>query len=99
MTLKKYIVYKLGNHTDPFVSMKHKLKSSFLAPAFRKFWQNWNPVWSFFLIYYIYKPLKKLFSDDLSLLLRFVVSGFIHDCIGILLMQRLSYKMTIFSLS
>ncbi|NVJ61744.1 MAG: acyltransferase [Gammaproteobacteria bacterium] len=70
------------------------LKASFFAPSFRRFWQNWNPLWSYFLTYYLYKPLSKIFSKSLSIILTFTISGFLHDCVAMLLIHKPSYKMT-----
>ncbi len=96
MKLKKYLTYKFGNYTGSFDGILYMLKQSFLAPTFREFWQNWNPLWSYYLIYYVYKPFNKLFTKSLSILLTFVISGFLHDCVAMILMQKYSYKMTLF---
>ncbi|MCB0662972.1 MAG: hypothetical protein KDC24_09545 [Saprospiraceae bacterium] len=57
------------------------LKRSLGAGTFAGFWQYWNPIWSYYLGKYIFKPLKKVFPVALSLVLTFVVCGFIHDLV------------------
>ncbi|MFK8010872.1 MAG: MBOAT family O-acyltransferase [Marinicellaceae bacterium] len=96
MKLKKYLTYKFGNYTGSLDGILYMLKQSFMAATFRGFWQNWNPLWSFYLIFYVYKPINKLLSKNLSILLTFLISGFLHDCVAMLLMHQYSYKMTLF---
>ena len=56
------------------------------AGKFSKFWVYWNPIWSYFLGKYIFKPLKTIFPSALSLLITFTFCGFLHD-IAIMLLR------------
>ena len=77
--LQKYIDFKLGRGEE-LEQLKVMVKKSFQAASFRQFWQYWNPVYSYFLAKYIYKPVKGMLPDSLAVLLTFTASGFLlHD--------------------
>ena len=61
------------------------MERSLGAGKFSIFWQYWNPIWSFYLGKYIYKPLKTVLPSSLSLILTFTFCGFIHDAVIMLL--------------
>ena len=95
MKLKKYLDFKFGNHTDSLSCILYMLSASFFATSYRQFWQNWNPLWSYFLLYYVYKPSRKYCPQPAALVLTFIISGLLHDCVAMLLTGRLSILMTL----
>jgi hypothetical protein len=53
---------------------------SFGAKSFSDFWRYWNPVYHYFLSYWVYRPLQKLFPRAISVILSFAFCGFFfHD--------------------
>ena len=64
------------------------------AGKFSKFWQYWNPIWSYYLGKYIFKPLKIIFPPALSLILTFTFCGFIHDLAIMLLRWNFELLLT-----
>ncbi len=66
-------------------SLRNMLHRSLGAGKFSIFWQYWNPIWGFYLGKLIFKPLKSIFPTAVSLIITFVVSGFIHDLVIIVL--------------
>ncbi|MCI4669571.1 MAG: hypothetical protein MRZ79_15660 [Bacteroidia bacterium] len=59
-----------------------------MADSFARFWQNWNPLFSYFLLYYCYKPLKKYLPKALASWTTFILSGAIHDLAASLMLGR-----------
>ena len=55
------------------------------AGNFFTFWKYWNPIWSYYLGKYIFKPLKNILPPAVSLMLTFVFCGFIHDVVIMLI--------------
>jgi hypothetical protein len=55
------------------------------AKSLSGFWQYWNPVWSYFLLFFCYRLLRKNLPRWLSIVLTFFLCGLLHDLpIGIL---------------
>ncbi len=70
---------RLGNLPE-MEQLKVMFKKSFQASSYRKFWWYWNPVYNYFLTKYIYRPLKKILPNSISMLITFLASGFLlHD--------------------
>lgn len=85
MNLSNYVKRRNGvplGHRD---SLRNMLYRSLGAVKFSIFWQYWNPIWGYYLGKYIFKPLKLIFPPALSLIITFVVCGFIHDLVVMLL--------------
>jgi len=49
------------------------------APSFQAFWNHWNPIWGYYLGYFIFKPLAHRLPEAAALVLTFAVSGALHD--------------------
>lgn len=60
-------------------SLRNMIYRSLGGGKFSIFWKYWNPIWSYYLGKYIFKPLKTIFPPSLSLLITFVFCGFLHD--------------------
>lgn len=78
-------------HSD---SLSNMLSRSLGAGKFSIFWQYWNPIWGFYLGKYIFKPLKLFLPQALSLIITFVVCGFIHDLAIMLLKWKFTLLLT-----
>jgi len=70
------------------------LSHSLGAGKFSIFWQYWNPIWGYYLGIYIFKPLKLFLPQALSLIITFVVCGFIHDLVIMLLKWKFTLLLT-----
>ncbi|PZU50240.1 MAG: acyltransferase [Sphingomonas sp.] len=57
------------------------LQRSLGASSFAGFWRHWNPIWSYGLSRYIFRPLGRLLPLPLALVATFLVSGLIHDAV------------------
>ena len=85
MTLSDYVEKRNGvplGHND---SLKNMMTRSLGAGNFAAFWKYWNPIWSYYLGKYIFKPLKNILPPAVSLMLTFVFCGFIHDVVIMLI--------------
>ena len=85
MNLSTYVNKRNGVSLGDSKSLQNMILRSLGAGRFSGFWQYWNPIWSFYLGKFIFKPLKKIFPSALSLILTFIFSGFIHDAVIMLL--------------
>lgn len=78
-TLGRYLSAQLGTGS-PSQLFARMLRQSFGASTFTSFWRHWNPIYGYFLAYYVFTPLSRVLSRPLSLVLTFMVSGFaLHD--------------------
>lgn len=94
MNLSDYVKRRNGvplGHSD---SLRNMLIRSLGAGRFSIFWQYWNPIWGYYLGKYIFKPLKWIFPEALSLIITFVVCGFIHDLVIMLLKREFTLLLT-----
>lgn len=90
MNLSQYIKRRNGvplGHPD---SLRNNLLKSFGAKNFSTFWNYWNPIFGYYLGTIIFKPLKRIFPSEFSLLLTFVFCGFIHDLVTTIVRQKIS---------
>lgn len=78
MTLEKYIEYRTGEKSVSRIIRSMVLKP-FMAPSLRSFWKYWNPGYGYFLLYFCYKPLRKVFPHWVSLWITFFTCGMLHD--------------------
>nr|WP_286235893.1 MBOAT family O-acyltransferase [Thalassotalea sediminis] len=49
------------------------------AKSFAQFWCYWNPIWSYYLAYYVQRPCTKVLSKPVAIFITFSVSGALHD--------------------
>lgn len=75
-------------------SLRNMLNRSLGAGKFSIFWHYWNPIWGYYLGKYIFKPFKVIFPPALSLIITFVVCGFIHDLVIMLLKREFTLLLT-----
>ncbi len=62
-------------------SLSNMLCRSLGAETLSRFWQYWNPVWGYYLGWYIYAPLKKWIPSKIALVATFTISGALHDAV------------------
>ena len=86
MNLEEYTQYRTGT-TNVSEIVRIMFFKPFISSSLRSFWKYWNPTWGYFLLFYCYKPLKKLFPRWASLIITFTISGLFHDMIYILPMM------------
>lgn len=84
MRLPDYIEKRNGVPLGASHSLRNMFYRSLGAGDFSTFWQYWNPIFSFCLGKYIFKPLKKILPQALSLILTFIFCGMLHDAVTIL---------------
>ena len=94
MNLSDYVKRRNGvplGHSD---SLRNMLRRSLGAGKFSIFWQYWNPIWGFYLGKYIFKPLKLILPQVLSLILTFVLCGFLHDLVIMIIRRDFAFLFT-----
>lgn len=94
MNLSDYVKKRNGVPLGATDSLRNMLFRSLGAGRFSIFWKYWNPIWGFYLGKYIFKPLKVIFPPALSLIITFVVCGFIHDLVIMLLKREFTLILT-----
>jgi hypothetical protein len=77
ITLTHYIKHRLGATASEQAA--NFLAKPFGARSLAEFWQYWNPVWSYFLLFYCYRLLRKNLPHRLSVVLTFFFCGIVHD--------------------
>ena len=94
MNLSYYVKKRNGVPLGASNSLRNMMFSSLGAGKFSIFWQYWNPIWSYYLGKYIFKPLKSIFPPALSLILTFAFCGFLHDLVIMLLRWNFELLLT-----
>lgn len=94
MNLSDYIKRRNGVPLGASNSLRNMLYRSLGAGTFSIFWRYWNPIWSYYLGKFIFKPLKIILPTSLSLILTFVVCGFLHDAVIMLLKWKFTLLLT-----
>jgi hypothetical protein len=77
MTLTQYVTHRLG--TTPREQAVNFLRRPLGAKSLSGFWQYWNPVWSYFLLFFCYRLLRENLPRWLSVVLTFFLCGLLHD--------------------
>lgn len=85
MNLAEYVRRRNGVPMGANHSLRNMLSRSFGAGKFSIFWKYWNPIWSYYLGKFIFKPFKIFLPSPLSLILTFGFCGFLHDLVIMLL--------------
>jgi MBOAT, membrane-bound O-acyltransferase family len=83
LSLNAYIEQRLG-HT-PREQLINFLAKPFGAVSFAEFWRYWNPVFSYYLRYAVYLPLRPYLPRPLAVWLTFCACGFVHGLIALIL--------------
>lgn len=84
ISVRACVLHRLGNPAGPWCAIKNMFSLSFSAKSFSDFWRYWNPVHHYFLLYFIYRPLRKILPRSLSVIFTFAFCGFfLHDIVHI----------------
>jgi len=94
MNLSEYIKRRNGVPMGASNSLRNMLQRSLGAGKFSVFWKYWNPIWSYYLAKYIFKPLKTLLPPAFALWLTFGVCGFLHDVVIMLIRREFALLFT-----
>jgi len=74
-----YLAFRLGARGGRQAWFNFFIKP-FGARSFAEFWRLWNPVYSYFLLYFVYRPLARVLPRQVATVLTFVSCGlFLHD--------------------
>ncbi|NNL16153.1 MAG: hypothetical protein HKO81_05885 [Flavobacteriaceae bacterium] len=82
MTVEEYIQYRTGANKISSIVLNMFVKP-FFASSLSSFWRYWNPGFGFYLLYYIYKPMRNIFPHWISFIITFVICGLLHDILYI----------------
>lgn len=79
-----YILYirRKANYSEMSLlsSLQKMLKQAFNSSTIEEFWRVWNPFINYFMLFYVYKSLKKILPQKFARTLTFLFSGFfVHD--------------------
>jgi len=94
LNLSDYIKKRNGVPLGASNSLRNMMIRSLGAGKFSNFWKYWNPIWSYYLGKYIFKPLKILFPPALSLLITFTFCGFLHDLVIMIIRWNFALLLT-----
>ena len=94
MNLSDYIRKRNGVPFGANNSLKNMMIRSLGAGMFSTFWKYWNPIWSYYLGKFVFKPLKYFLPTSLSLILTFCICGFLHDFVIMLYRWELTLLFT-----
>lgn len=83
MNVEKYIQYRTGA-TEISTIVRNMFIKPFFSNSLRSFWKYWNPGFGYYLLYYCFKPLRKIFPNWISILLTFLICGLLHDAIFVI---------------
>mgnify|MGYP001467114198 FL=1 len=94
MNLSDYIRKRNGVPFGANNSLKNMMIRSLGAGMFSAFWKYWNPIWSYYLGKFVFKPLKYFLPTSLSLILTFCICGLLHDFVIMLYRWELTLLFT-----
>ena len=78
-SLARYAGRRIGDGTTE-QQLFNLLVRPFAAPTFGGFWRTFNPLYSYYLYYWSYRPLRRRLPRPLAELITFAVSGFfLHE--------------------
>ena len=79
LRLSQYVKKRNGVALGASHSMRNMLSRSLGASSFAVFWHYWNPIWSYYLSYWVMRPLRTFLPLSLATFITFLVSGALHD--------------------
>ena len=78
VTLDAFISRRLGSNN--WRRLGRMFSRSFAAGSFAGFWHYWNPVPTYYLAHFFYRPLRRVLPRPLAVVTTFAFSGFfLHD--------------------
>jgi D-alanyl-lipoteichoic acid acyltransferase DltB (MBOAT superfamily) len=89
LTFKQYVDFRLGARGGAQAWFNFFVRP-FGARSFAEFWRLWNPVYSYFLLYFVYRPLARVLPRQVATVTTFVSCGLIlHDVPAWLFTRRI----------
>lgn len=74
-----YLQHKLGRKGGRTAWFNFFIRP-FAASSFAEFWRQWNPVYGYYLTYYLYRPLARTMPREVAAFITFVTCGLLlHD--------------------
>lgn len=88
LTFSQYLEFRLG-HTGRQAWFNFFVRP-FGARSFADFWRFWNPVYGYFLLYFVYRPLARVLPRRVATIITFVSCGLVlHDVPAWLFSRRI----------
>ena len=88
-TYREYEQRRLGHSVNQLAGIAVMFRRAFGSSTFAGFWRYWNPLFSYYLYYYCYKPLDKFLPRSLVVIGTFTVSGTIHDFVASIMLLEI----------
>lgn len=89
-SLARYAERRIGDGTTE-QQLFNLLVRPFAAPTFAGFWRTFNPLYSYYLYYWSYRPLRRHMPRPVAELITFAVSGFFLHELPLWLVLRAVY--------
>ena len=83
MRLSQYVRRRTGLPLGAKGSLRAMLVRSLGAGTFAGFWRHWNPIFSYGLGRFVYRPVRRVTPAAIALLVTFAASGAIHDAVAL----------------
>lgn len=81
---------RLGGSRSELSGIVYMTRKALLASSFAGFWRYWNPLFSFYLMTRVLRPLRdRGVPLAISQVLTFAVSGLVHDVAATMVLRRL----------
>src|SRR5215207_840968 len=75
-----FIVRRVGEPKHVLRFARNRFVRPLCASSFSKFWNYWNPVYGYVLLFYMYRPARRFLPRPVAVFLTFLASGFLlHD--------------------
>jgi hypothetical protein len=95
LTYKEFLTSRnIDEPTKPWPYFRQGVVMCWTEPGFHNFWRKWNPLIGYFTYrLYVFLGGKKRLVP--ATLVTFIICGFAHDLVGLLLFKKLTPKSTI----
>jgi hypothetical protein len=90
-----YLDHRLGRGRPWRRQTYDVLVGPLLAPSFAGFWRLWNPVWGYYLLYWCYRPARRMLPRAAAVLVTFTASGLAHNLLAVALSRRVNPFVTV----
>jgi hypothetical protein len=74
-----YLLRRAGTPRRPMTFLYNLLLRPLTAGSFAGFWRDWNPPLGYVLLFFVYRPARRLLPRPIATHLTFLASGLIHD--------------------
>ena len=72
--LRTYLDYRLGRDQPWWRQTYNVLVQPLAAPSLAEFWRTWNPVWSYYLAAWCYRPVRRVLPHAAAVMVTFTAS-------------------------